>query len=116
MEVNRGDIVIEGIDVIIQRDLDKHKSLLDKNNIDLQSIHAARSNEISRKKYYNSQKGKRNYSDDAMDTAIEQMRNNIARYSHQLDQLREDLKFNTNIVDTLTIQLDNYHKNIRKLN
>jgi hypothetical protein len=115
MEASRGDIVIQGMDIIIKRDLDKHKSLLDKNNLDIQFLQDARSNEIKRRKFYNSQKGKRKYSDDAMDTAIEQMRLNIERYSSQLKGLNEQKDFNTNIVDTLTNQLNEYYKSLTKL-
>jgi hypothetical protein len=108
----RGDILIEGIDVIIKRDLDKHKSLLEKNNMDIQAFETARTGEIGRKRYYNNQKGKRNYDDDAMDKAIEQMAINIAHLSDRIKITKELRKQNTQIVDTLTPQLAQYYKDL----
>jgi len=111
----RGDIFVEGIDIIIRRDLDKHKALLEKNILDIQSIHGSRNGEIGRKNFYQEQKGKRKWKNDAMDTAIAQMNNNIARFTHQLlglEKLKED---NTFIVDTLTQQLIDYNNGLSQL-
>ncbi len=115
MEANRGDIVIEGLDLIIIRDLDKHKALLERNIIELQAISAARSTEIERKKFYKTQIGERNYNDKAMAIAIGQMSVNITKYSSTIAGLQDAKAFNTNIVDTLTKQLAEYYVNIRKL-
>lgn len=109
----RGDIFIEGIDVIIERDLNKHKSLLEKNNMDIQAMEHAISSEIQRKKYYNKQKGKRNYNDEAMDTAMEQMRVNISHLGNKLKVTKELRIQNTQIVDTLTPQLAQYYKDLK---
>ena len=57
MAVKRGDTFIEGIDVIIRRDLDKHKALLDMNNINILTFTTSRDNEINRKRFYGDQKG-----------------------------------------------------------
>tara|TARA_R110000772_G_C13310328_1_gene440486 strand:+ start:3388 stop:3738 length:351 start_codon:yes stop_codon:yes gene_type:complete len=112
MVAKRGTVVVEGLDVIIKRDLDKHKFLLNKNNLDLQAIETARSHEISRKKFYTTQKGKRNYNDEAMEKAIAQMNDNIGLYSIQVKSIKESRTFNTNIVDTLTKQLEDYYKQL----
>ena len=113
---HRGAIVIEGIDIIIKRDLDKHKALLEKNIIDIQAMNRARGSEIGRKRFYGEQKGKRRYQDDAMDAAIIQMSINITGYSRKILATEELKKFNTNIVDTLTQQLKDYNINLKKLN
>lgn len=109
MEVKRGTTFIEGIDVIIRRDLDKHKSLLDKNNLDIQSFQQARSGEIGRKRFYTDQKGKKKYDDDAMDKAIEQMSRNINHLSGRISVTRQLKEQNTLIVDTLSEQLKQYN-------
>ena len=112
MVAKRGDTFIEGIDVIIKRDLDKHQSLLDKNNMDIQSLTFARQGEIDRKRFYNEQKGKRKYKDDAMDKAISQMVVNIAHLSNQIFKTKEHRVQNAHIVDTLTAQLADYNKSL----
>jgi len=112
MEANhfkRGDIFIEGIDVLIKRDLEKHQSLLEKNNLDIQALEYARTNEIGRKKFYNTQKGKKNYDDDAMDSAIQQMVINIRHISDRITIAKQMRAQNTQIVDTLSDQLKNYY-------
>ena len=115
MVIQRGDTFIEGIDVIIRRDLDKHKALLEVNELSIQSLQAARSAEIRRKQFYGEQKGKRRYRDKDMDIAIEQMNKNIGHLSIRI-KLTEDLReHNTHIVDTLTEQLENYNIMIREL-
>lgn len=112
---NRGDTFVKGIDVIIKRDLDKHKSLLEKNNLDIQAFQTAIASEIGRKRFYGEQKGNRRYRDEDMDRAIEQMNKNIAHLSIRI-KLAEDLRVqNTLIVDTLTEQLKQYNLGMKEL-
>ena len=113
MKAIRGTTFIEGIDVIIKRDLDKHKSLLNNNNLDIQAFENARDTEIKRKRFYNEQKGKRNYDDDAMDKAINQMAINITHLSDRIKITKELRQQNTHIVDTLTEQLEQYYIDLR---
>ena len=105
--IERGDIFVEGIDVIIRRDLDKHKAILEMNVMDIQAFQKSRSSEI--------EKGKRRYRDDAMDEAIEQMNKNIGHLSIRIKFAEELRDQNTIIVDTLTKQLEDYNKGIRAL-
>ena len=113
--IERGDIFVEGIDVIIRRDLDKHKAILEMNVMDIQAFQKSRSSEIERKRFYGEQKGKRRYRDDAMDEAIEQMNKNIGHLSIRIKFAEELRDQNTIIVDTLTKQLEDYNKGIRAL-
>lgn len=108
MAVKRGDTFIEGIDVIIRRDLDKHKALLDMNNINILTFTTSRDNEINRKRFYGDQKGKRRYQDEAMDIAIKQMNTNIGKFERDIKFTKEQKEMNTRIVDTLTEQLKEY--------
>jgi len=109
----RGTVFIEGIDVIIRRDLDKHKSLLNRNNMDILAFESAVGTEINRKRFYKKQKGKRNYNDEAMDIAITQMTVNITQLSNRVKIAKELRIQNTHIVDTLTKQLDEYYIDLR---
>ena len=116
MELNggkRGDIFVEGIDVIIRRDLEKHTALLEQNNINIQHFRDAQSNEIKKKQFYGEQKGKRKYRDADMDKAISQMNINIKHISNRIKIAEELKKENTVIVDTLTEQLKDYDKGMK---
>ena len=115
MEIQRGDIFIEGIDIIIRRDLEKHKALLEKDIMGIESLQVARSNEIRRKQFYGEQKGKRRYKDNAMNTAIEQMNKNIGHLSMRIKFTEDMKKQNTLIVDTLTEQLKEYDTMLRTI-
>ena len=111
----RGDIFIEGLDVIIRRDLNKHKSLLEVNILNIHSLQATRASEIDRKRFYGEQKGKRRYRDDEMDKAIEQMNKNIAHLSIKIKFTKDQRDQNTIIVDTLTEQLNGYELGLRAM-
>ena len=115
MLTERGDIFVEGIDTIIRRDLEKHKSLLEMNNLNIQALQGTRSSEIARKQFYGEQKGKRKYRDEDMDIAIGQMNKNIVQLSIRI-KLTEDMrKENTHIIDTLTQQLEDYNKGLKAM-
>ena len=112
MEAKRGTVFVEGINVIIKRDLDKHKSLLERDILNINHFQETRNSEIQRKKFYAEQKGKRNYDDAKMDEAILQMNKNIAHLSARIDITRKLKEQNTLIVDTLTKQLEQYYKDL----
>lgn len=114
-EFKRGDVFVEGIDVIIRRDLEKHKSLLEQNILDIQAFQRTRASEIGRKRFYGEQKGKKRYRDEEMDKAIQQMNNNIEHLSERIKFTENLKKENTVIVDTLTEQLIEYDIGIRKM-
>ena len=115
MVAKRGDTFVEGIDVIIRRDLDKHKDLLNMNNLNLQAFAAARDNEIGRKRFYGEQKGKRKYRDEDMDKAIRQMNTNIGKFERDIRLTKDQKEMNTRIVDTLTQQLKDYDVGYKQL-
>ena len=115
MSIKRGDTFVKGINVIIKRDLEKHKALLEYNDLNIQALQRARATEIARKRYYGEQKGKRRYRDKDMDIAIEQMNKNIRHLSARIKITEELKKENTIIVDTLSEQLKSYNSTIEKI-
>ena len=50
-----------------------------------------------------------------MDRAIAQMNYNINLYSRQITAINERKVFNTHIVDTLTIQLEEYYEMLKAI-
>lgn len=118
--IKRGDVFVEGIDIIIKRDLEKHIELLNNNNLDIQAFEVAVASEIGRKRSYGKQKkvtknGKLRYDPVAMDKAIVQMNVNIRHLSDRIKITKELRQHNTIIVDTLTAQLNDYNNGLRLL-
>jgi len=122
MEVKRNDnaddnplIVIEGMEPIIQKDLDKHKAVLEQAQISLGVFRQAVSHEVKKKKYYKSLIGGKKYNDDSLRRSINDININIRHMSDKVALSQEKIAFETNIVDTLTKQLEDYRESINKL-
>jgi len=98
-------VVITGMKEIIERDLEKHKVLLERTQIELQSFRVARSHEIKKKKHYNGLVGGGKYDDDALETAIIQSATNIRHMSDKCTASEEKIKHHQLIIDTLTQQV-----------
>ncbi len=106
MEANRKPtIVIEGIEEIIKRDLEKHQVLLEQSKMELLSFKEARVHEIKRKKNYNSLIGGGKFDDDALTKSMEQSATNIRHLSDKVELAIEKIEHHTLIVDTLADQL-----------
>lgn len=106
MEANRQpDIVIEGIEEIIRRDLEKHQVLLRQANRDLLAFKEARAHEIKRKKYYGSLIGGGKFDDEALQASMDQIAINIRHLSDKGQLAAEKIEHHTLIVDTLAGQL-----------
>lgn len=117
MVVNNGIpfVVIEGIDVIIKRDLEKHSALLERSKQEKLSYAQARSSEVQRKRAWKKHVGGGKYDDAALAVADAQMVQNIAMFSAK-EKLSEDaIAHHTLIVDTLYAQLEEYNQAILML-
>ena len=122
MEVKRNDnaddnplIVIEGMEPIIQKDLDKHKAILEQTQTELGVFRQAVSHEVKKKKYYKSLIGGKKYNDDSLRKSIGDININIRHMSDKAKLAQDKIAFETNIVDTLTTQLGEYRESIKKL-
>ena len=98
-------VVINGIKEIIERDLELHKSLLERTKMELLSFRDGRSHEIKKKKHYNKLIGGGKYDDDSLRTAMLDIATNIRHMSDKCDMSQEKIKHHQLIVDTLTEQL-----------
>jgi len=101
----RRDIVIEGIEDIIERDLEKHKAILDRTIIEVQAFKQARSHEIKKKKHYVGLIGGGTYNDVSLQRSINDIAVNIRHMSDKVTTGEEIVKFEKHIVETLTGQL-----------
>ena len=108
-------VVIEGIDEIIKRDLEKHKALLDRSKIELQSFRHARSHEIKKKKHYRKQVGNGKYNDKALKISMDDIAVNIRHMSDKVKLTEDAIAHHSLIVDKLTEQLDNHNDDMKEL-
>ena len=99
------DIVIEGIEKVIERDLGKHKLLLEQTKTELEAYRLARSHEIKRKKHFRKLIGGGKYDDIALRKAMGDIATNIQHLSDKADLAEEKIKHHELIVDTLSSQL-----------
>ena len=107
--------VVEGIEEVIKRDLGKHKAILERTQTELLSFRQARSHEVKRKKYYNSLIGGGKFNDEALKKSIEQININIRHFSDKCTAAEEKIKFEGNIVYTLSRQLEDQEEALRNL-
>jgi hypothetical protein len=108
-------IVIAGLEVVIKRDLEKHKLLLIQSKADLDTFRLALSHQIKKKKYYVSQIGGGKYSDVALQKSIVMIGVDIRHMSDKVKLSEEALAHHSLIVDILTAQLADQYKNLKIL-
>ena len=111
-EVN---VVIEGIEKVIKRDLEKHKMILERTKLESLAFKAAVSNEIKRKKYYKSLLGGGKFNDESLRNSIDMINVNIRHMSDNVKISNEKIEHNSLIVDTLTKQLEEQYAALKFL-
>ena len=109
------NLVVEGIEDIIKRDLVNHKSLLERTKLELLSFRQARSHEIKKKKHYVSLIGDGKYDDDSLRKSIKDMNVNIRHMSDKADLAEKKIQHHTLIVDTLTENLKKQNEGLKRL-
>lgn len=115
MDRKEPEIVIEGIEEVIKKDLKKFQGILEKNKLDLIAFRNARSHEIQKKKNWKSHIGGGKFNDDALRESMDQIAVNIRHMSDKVDLTNKAIKHHTEIVDTLTEQLENQMKGLKVL-
>jgi len=108
-------IVIKGIDVVIKRDLSRHKGMLERSKLDLQSFRQSRSHEIKKKKHYRKLIEEGKYNKKAMERSIVEISINIRHMSDKCKLSQDAIEHHTMIVDNLATQLEQYNKDIVEL-
>lgn len=105
MDPNQPFIVVEGMEDIIERDLEKYKSLLDRTRMELLGFRGARAHEIKKKRHYLSLIGGGKFDDEALQNAIDtQINTNIQHFSDKCKMAQDRIELYTRIVDELTEQ------------
>lgn len=114
MEANP-EIVIEGMEKLIERDLEKHNNICDIARKELASFRAATSHEVRKKRHYRSLINGGKFNDKALKKSIDMINVNIRHFQDRSEATEEKLKFNTHIVDTLTEQLKEQNEKLKAL-
>lgn len=107
--------VVEGMEEIIEKDLQKHKTILERTFQERQVYREAISHEIKRKKHYNSLIGGNKFDDIALRESVDQMAINITAMSNKVKLSDDKIDHETLIVDTLTAQLENQYRGLKLL-
>ena len=110
MEVNAPVVFIHGMEKIIEKDLNKHKALLERSKLELLAFRNAVAHEIKKKKHYKSLIGGGKYNDKALRESMNMIAIGIRHMSDKVKLSQEAVAHHTLIVDTLAKQLaDHYH-------
>lgn len=109
MDPNQSLIVIEGIEEILERDLDKHKALLERSQLEKQSFAQARAHEVQKRRAWREHIGEGKFSDEALEAALKQCTQNITMWSAKVKLSEDAIAHHTEIVDKLTVQLAEHY-------
>jgi len=118
MEAKRENlnVVIEGMEVVIERDLKRHELILSQARKDYSKFREAVSYEIRKKRHYSELIRQGKYQRKAMETAINDINVNIRNMQDKAGLSEQKIKFEENIVETLTRQLEDQKKSLKLLN
>ena len=108
-------IVIEGVEEIIKRDLQKHRMLLERAQEELLRYREGRSHLVKRKKHYRNLVGNGQYDDEALQRSMEMIAIDIRQISDRCKVAEDSIQHHTFIVDTLTQQLAKQEKDLDAL-
>ena len=109
MAVNTPLIFIKGIDKILKTDLNKHQTLLTRCKLELGAYRKAVSHEVKKKRYYKSLLGGGKFDDNALQKSMDIIVINIRHMSDKVKIAQDCVNHHSLIVNTLTLQLDNYY-------
>lgn len=107
---NEPEILIEGIDKVIKRDLGKHKEMLSRAKLSLAAFREAVSHQVKKKRHYLSLIGNGRYNDSSLRESVGAINIDIRAMSDKVKVTDEEIAHHTLIVDTLTGQLEEYNK------
>lgn len=115
---NRKDqhIVIEGMEVVIKRDLQRHEGILMQAKRDYMRFREAVSYEVRKKRHYKNLVKQGKYKKEAMESAIGDININIRNMSDKAKLAEDKIKFEENIVATLRSNLEKQNQQLKLLN
>lgn len=116
-QVENPDIVIEGMEEIINRDLLKFQEVLKQKNVELLAYREARAYLVKRKKEYTKLlEGDNKYKKDSLNNALDMMVIDIRQISDKIKLTEEAIEHYKLVVDTLTEQKKAQDLGLKRLN
>ena len=110
------DIVIEGMEEILERDLLKHQGNLKQAQADLEAFKNARAYEVRKKKHYRSLFNAGKYDQQAMEAAIDQIDINLRHMADKTKLATEKILHHQQIIASLQKELANQYRGLKHLN
>lgn len=109
------EIVLEGMEEILERDLAKHKGILQQTKLEMDAYSDARSYEVRKKRHYRSLVNEGKYDRESMEAAIAQIDINLR---HMLDKKKlslEKIAHHEEIISKLEEELSNQYRGLKHL-
>lgn len=107
---NDPQVFIEGFEDLYERDIEKHKSLLERSTNELFSYRNAISYQVQKKKHYKSHLDKGKYNNDALRKSMQMINIDIGQLTNKVKLSQDAIDHHKLIVDTLVKQLSQYRQ------
>lgn len=111
-EAKAPEVLTLGIDKVIEKDLGKHKAMLEQAKQRLLSFRTAQSHQVQKKRHYAKLIGGGTYDDKALQESIAMINVDVRAMADKVKLSEEEIAHYTLIVDTLTGQLADYHSKL----
>lgn len=108
-------IVVEGMEVVLERDLTKHQKAVQQAELELGEYRAARILERNKKSHYESLLGGGKFNDTALKNGIAQIDINIRQLSDKIKLSSEKIEHHTEIVRRLQEELKQQYAGLKVL-
>lgn len=108
-------VVLEGMEDVIERDLDKHKVELERTKTELEAFREAKRHECRKRKSYEQHLKAGRFDTPSMERALVDIDVNVKHMEGRISACEAHIKFEENIVATLTGQLTEQNKSLALL-
>ena len=108
-------VVIDGLEKVIKKDLEKHKVLLTRSKLDLITFREAVAYQVKKKKHYKSLVGGGKFNDAALQGTMTTIGIDLRHMGDRVKLAEEAIAHHSLIVDTLTVQLADQNKKLKIL-
>jgi len=108
-------IVIEGIEDVLEMDLAKNKGIVVQAEVELDAFRIAREHEKRKKSHWSTLIGGEKYNDTSLGQAVKQCEINMRHLSDKMKLARERIAHHSEIVQRLEAELKNQYKGLKAL-
>ena len=108
-------VIIDGLEKVIKKDLEKHKILLTRSKLDLIAFREAVAYQVKKKRHYKSLVGGGKFNDAALQGSMAMIGIDLRHMSDRVKLAEEAIVHHSLTVDTLTVQLADQNKKLKIL-